>query len=506
MALLGGGLLTAGTLHLPRRVRAARPIVGDETPLTALDEAVNPANNSPLLVADPDEPRFVVAAHRIDAPNFGCELEVSGDAGRHWAPARPVAQLPGGAEKCYAPEAAFDRQSRLYYLFVGLAGSGNRPVGAFLTVSIDRGRTWSVPHKVLGPLNFSVRMAIDRSQGPRGRIHLVWLRAIADVGLGALGPPPNPIMAAYSDDGGTTFSAPVQVSDPERQRVVAPALALGPDHAVHVGYYDLGNDARDYQNLDGPKWDEAWTVVLASSTDGGRHFRHGVVVDAEVAPPERVILIFTMPPPSIAVHGAEVCAAWADARTGDPDAVLRCSADTGRDWGPLRRLNDDAVGNGRSQYLPRISVSPSGRLDAVFFDRRADPANRRIEVFYTFSTDGGRHLAHNIRLSAEPSDSQIGSQYAGPGAAGQWDFGSRLGLLSTPTAAVAAWPDTRNSLPRRTSQEVYATVVSGLVTGSGTTSGWLRLVGGALGAAGVAVAAWAYSRARQRPRAGEAES
>ena len=255
-------------------------------------------------------------------------------------------------------------------------------------------------------------------------------------------------------DGGTTFSRPVTVSDPARPRVVAPALTLGPGHAVHVAYYDLGNDARDYQGVEGPVWDATWSVVATTSIDSGRRFRPGVVVDDAIVPVERVMLIFTMSPPALVADRRLVCAAWTDARYGDADALARCSRDGGRRWESVRRLNDDKKGTGARQYLPRLGLAPNGRLDAVFLDRRRDPFDTLYETSYTYSTDGGRHFAANHRLSREFSNSKSGSQYAGVAAEGQYEFGSRLGLLSQDHAVVAAWPDTRTSSGR--SQDIFS--------------------------------------------------
>ena len=81
--------------------------------MTATDLRRAEANNSPALAADPTQPRFVALAHRSDSPEFSCGLQVSGDGGRGWQPADPVPVLPEGAEKCYAPEVAFDRRGRL---------------------------------------------------------------------------------------------------------------------------------------------------------------------------------------------------------------------------------------------------------------------------------------------------------------------------------------------------------------------------------------------------------
>lgn len=334
-------------------------------------------------------------------------------------------------------------------------------MGAFIVTSADRAATFSAPRKVLGPANFGVRMAIDRSLGPRGRIHLAWLRAISDTPLGGFGPPPNPILTAHSDDGGKTFSEPIQVSDAARQRVVAPALALGPDGAVHVGYYDLRDDAIDYQGLEGAVWDEPWSLVVSSSFDGGKRFGPGRVVDDQIMAAERVMLIFTMPPPAlVAGPGGLVCAAWTDARHGDADVFSRCSRDRSRTWDGARRMNDDQMGNGARQYLPRLALSPEGRLDAVFFDRRNDARNVLNHVYLTYSTNGGRSFAPNRKISREPSDTRIGAQYANVSAEGQYEIGARLGLLSKQSQAVVAWPDTRHSRRSRTSQNLFSAIVA----------------------------------------------
>lgn len=430
--------------------------------------------NSPVIASDPQEPRFVVLANRFDGPEFSCGLQLSGDGGRGWIRAEPVPELPAGAERCYAPEVAFDGDGVLYYLFIGLRGRGNEPMGVFLTRSSDRGRTFTRPRKVLGPDNYQVRMAIDPSAGESARIHLVWLHSSADAPTGGLPPPPNPILAAYSDDEGETFSRPTQVSDPARPRSLAPALALGPDHSVHVVYYDLREDFRDYQGLEGAAWTGRWSLVTSSSFDGGKSFGRGGVVNAALVPPERVMLIFTMPPASlVADQSGRLYAAWHDARNGDWDVFVSRSTDVGRSWSRPLRANDDARGNGRHQYLPRLSLAPDGRLDTAFYDRRNDPKNVRNDVYFASSQDGGASFSRNLKLTSESSSSRIGQRYAVPSAKGQVEFGSRLGLLSRATGALAAWTDTRNTT-LAPQQDIFATefVMPTTEAGGGITGGW----------------------------------
>jgi hypothetical protein len=486
-----------------------------DVPVTGTDERLQLGHNSPVLVADPDDPSFVALAHRLDNPEFNCALQVSGDGGRSWLPVRPVPELPPGTDRCYAPELAFDREGVLHYLFIGLQGLGNSPSGAFLVTSRDRGRTFTPPRQMLGPERYMVRMAIDRTRDSPGRLHLVWLETSSDPPLGGLPPTPNPILSAWSDDGGKTFSSPVQVSDRARPRVVAPALTLGRDGAVHVLYYDLEDDVRDYQGLEGPPWEGTWSLILSSSTDGGRSFAPGVVVDADVVPFERVMLIYTMPPAALVADRDRVFVSWSDARSSDPDVWLRRSRDGGRTWEPPQRLNDDpptAVSGGppggpRTQYLPRLAVSSDGRLDALFYDRRNDPADVRNDVLLTSSSDGGRTFSANLRLNSESFSSQIGTRYPIPSARGLVEFGSRLALLAEPSRTLAAWTDTRNQDVDAFGQDVFATEVErGGEEDDGSSAGWLVVAGAAVAlglVAGVVVVA--ARRRRVRAPSGDAE-
>lgn len=442
---------------------AARPAgvtVERERPATTINLQSQRAQNSPSIVVDPTDPRFVALANRVDGPAFGCALHVSGDAGLSWWAAHPVRELPADVERCYAPDIAFDREGRLYFLFVGLKGRANTPVGVFLTTSNDRGQTFDPPRRVLGPDRYGARMALDPGGGTHGRIHLVWVEPTAPVALGGFGPEPNRITSAHSDDGGATFSEPVAVNDPQQERVVAPTMALGPDGAVHVAYYDLGSDVRDFQGLEGPAWDGAWSLLVSSSLDRGETFTEHTIVDDGVVPGERVMLIFTMPPPAfVADRSGRLFVAWDDARFGDRDVLLRRSSEGGG-WEEPVRLNDDRLANGRDQYLPRLSVAPSGRLDAIFYDRREDPGDLLAHVVYTYSDDAGASFNPNVRVTSEASDTRTGATYAIPSARGQVDFGSRLATWSTDDRVLAAWTDTRMVFRGLTHQDIYTTSIS----------------------------------------------
>lgn len=498
MAVVMGANMSSGA----RAEQSA--IVLPESPATAMDQTLGLAANSPVLAADPDQPRFVALAYRFDAPQFSCGLALSGDGGHSWLPARPIVALPEGAERCYGPDIAFGPHGRLYFAFVGLAGAGNEPVGAYVAYSDDRGATFSVPTKVLGPGNFGVRMAVDAGLGELGRVHLAWLHTPSDPPLGGFGSPPNPIQSAFSDDGGATFSVPVGVSPDPARLLVAPSITMGADHAVHVSYYDLGDDRVDYLGLEGPTWTGSWSLVVSTSVDQGQTFATTSVVDDAITPSERVMLIFTMAPASVVSANGRLCAAWTDARNGDADAMLRCSDDGAKTWGPLVRLNDDAVGNGIRQYLPRLAIDAGGRrVQALFYDRRDDPSNIRNHVRLASSLDGGRSFSPNVRITSEDSDSRTGQQYEVPSAVGQYEIGSRLGLIMLGDRALAAWTDSRNSqsVIGAVGQDVFTAVV--VLPASGGRSGTGIVV---LGAAAALVAVGVYVSRRRRADSGRASA
>lgn len=446
LAVTASGLAFWG---MPVTRAMGQPGAFTEAPVTATDLARQRVSNSPALVADPSASQFVVAAHRVDGPEPGCGLQVSGDGGKSWVGAIPVPVLPPGAQFCHAPEVAFDGRGILHYLFVGLSDASHRPMGVFLTTSSDRARTFSPPRQVLGPLSYGVRMAVDPISG---RVHLAWLRAGEEPTATGFASLSNSVVTSSSSNGGVSFSEPVVVSTPGARRPAAPALALGPKGQVEVAYYDLGDDARDYEGQPGPAWEGPWSLLAARSSNGGGSFAPGVVVDDAIVAPFRVPSIFTMPPPALVAGAKRSCLAWTDARHGDADVLLRCSSAGGR-WSPVRRVNDDPQGNGVSQYLPQLAQAPTGRLDVAFYDRRISPErNDRVTVGFAYSYDG-RKFSSNIALTRSPSDPGVGPA---AGAGGEVDFGSRLGLLSQNSSALAAWTDTRNGRQGVIAQDVYS--------------------------------------------------
>ena len=486
-------------------------VLGSDAPvnLGAGDPADISAHNSPALVRNPVQPDNLAVTSRIDTPFFSCGLHVSSDGGATWSQT-PIPAPPGEEAKCYAPDLAFSADGTLYLSFVTLRGSGNVPNAVWVSSSKDGGRTLSEPVKVTGPLAFQVRLIADPDD-PEG-LYMTWLQG-SDVATLKFTETGNPIQVVRSDDGGASWSDPVRVSDPSRERVVAPSPAVGPEGELYVLYLDIGEDRLDYagahEGMGGPPYEGTFRLVLARSRDGGATWAESEI-KSPVSPIQRFI-VFLPAFPSVAVDDSgRVYATFHDDRLGDPDVWVWTLEPGASDWRGPTRVNDTSRGDGTWQYLPKVSVSPDGRLDVVYYDRRADaedvmkdvslpssldaggsftPALRlsgrpfglptvsvapdgRLNVAYDdlpadppnvmnhvslqSSFDEGRSFSPALRLSSRPFDSRIGF-----GAKeGLPDLGSRLGLISTDQAALAVWTDTRAGTPETQKQDLAKAVAT----------------------------------------------
>ena len=437
--MLLGASLAAGSTSIDGK--PAAHVRGSDAPVNegARDAGDISANNSPTLARNPRTRDNLAVVDRIDTPRFSCALHVSFDGGSRWSRV-PIKIAKGEGSKCYAPDVTFTSDGRLHMSYVTLRGSGNVPSAAWLVTSRDGGRTLSKPRKVIGPQAFQVRIAADPND-PR-RLYLSWVQA-SDVGLYKFSQPGNPILMARSADGGSTWGRPVRVNDASRVRAVAPSVAVGPKGEVYALYLDLGEDRLDYEGTHegrgGRPYPGRFKLVLGRSLDHGATWAESVV-DDRIVPIERFIA-FLPAFPSLAVDPktGRVYAGFHDRRFGKPDVMVWSRAAGGAEWEGPTRVNDTPERDDSSQYLPKLAVAPSGRLDVTYYDRRSDPGDVMNEVSLQSSFDHGKSFGESIALSSEPFDSRIGygSERDLP------DLGSRLGLVADDSSASAVWTDTR---------------------------------------------------------------
>ena len=85
--------------------------------------------------------------------------------------------------------------------------------------------------------------------------------------------------------------------------------------------------------------------------------------------------------------------------TNGSDVMFVRSTDGGTTFSAPRRINDDTVNHAKWHWFGTLSVAPSGRIDAVWYDMRNSPNNVTSQLFYSFSTDGGNTWSPNVAVS-----------------------------------------------------------------------------------------------------------
>jgi len=104
----------------------------------------------------------------------------------------------------------------------------------------------------------------------------------------------------------------------------------------------------------------------------------------------------------------------------DPmDVMFIRSTDGGTTWSPPTRVNDDPGGNTRKfQWFGTMSLSPSGRIDAVWNDTRNSADSTISALFYSYSVNGGTTWAPNVQVTPTwssvigwPNQQKIGDYY-----------------------------------------------------------------------------------------------
>ena len=486
LVLLGVGAFALSFAY-DEPVEAER--LGPNAPVNsgAPDPADISANNSPTVARSPTNPRNLVVANRIDSPRYSCGLHVSSNAGATWSQT-PV-PAPAGERICYAPDIAFGRDGTLYMSFVTLRGAGNVPNAVWLARSTDSGKTFSKPKKVHGRLAFQVRLVADRRA--RRRLYMTWVQG-SDVGVYSFGKAGNPIQTMRSEDGGTSWERPAQTNSAVDARALAPTSAIGPEGNLYVLYLDLGDDRLDYEGAHrgrgGPPYGGHWKLVMARSQDRGRTWRHSNV-DERVVPTERIIP-FVPPFPSLTVDqdSGRLYVSYEDGRLGDADVWVWSLARGDERWQGPTRVNDTPQRDRTSQYRPKLDVAPDGRLDVLYYDRRADRRDVMNEVSLQSSFDDGESFTHRLLLSNKPFSSRVGFGFERD----LPDIGSRLGLESTGRRALAVWTDTRAGTTETKKQDIAQAVVafSEPARLSQGVESVLRVGGLAVGVAGLLVLAF----------------
>ncbi len=469
------------------------------------------------MVANPDNPRIVVAA-TADLRSRICYLTVSRDAGRTW---RFSEELP--TDPAYpwcintsagVPEAmvAWGRDGTLYYAHMAY-GDGEGPreghSSAILARTTDLGETWETTlvrnnrgkTGTTAPSVTSVPgLAVDTT-GDRDTVYVGFSESYPDAPTGDPLRDPH-VMIATSTDGGRTFGEPVDVNKypppgltingtpyklTMRTGFGAPFLFARDGVLLVVAGPDiLGEEPAPPPeagaNLNPGSW-YAYPMpqLIGRSTDGGKTFEVKHLGDPILAGTGSYTGLGWTPDGG---PNGTILAVYAATPATSPtialaDIVVQRSTDGGITWTSPLAIDDDRPEERFTGFYPQLNVAPNGRVDVAWQDNR-ETTDFHFNVRYTYSTDGGRTWAPNVKVNDLPINFNYGVSFNS-------DLRQPVGVASTNSYAIVGWADTRHANETTQTQDNYASAIqfAPLPTTRNTTAPVIAAIFGGLVVAGI---------------------
>lgn len=388
---------------------------------------IGPANEVTIAV-DPTNPLRLVAGakdYSLQAGACGGKYDMwfgtywSGDGGLSWksgllpGPDLAVTDKTENALAGYRcgsdPVVFWDGEGRAFYgggagRFVAAGPQSGGAMEVFVARSDDGGATYPAAASLMrsqSTLAFQDKYWFTAD--PRsGVLYATW-ESFLPAGMGI------EIVASRSSDHGETWSAPVVISSPlpgiTRKFSMPQVDSRGSVYAIWS------------------EWDDASVWLTRSDDEGATWSTPSSVLEiagffvGNLPPTE--FRAFTMPILGIDRSGGEadgrLYVAWsAQTEERGTDVFLVWSDDSGASWTEPLVVNDDRGPS--DQLMPWLAVGPEGDVHVAFYDRRDDPGNRHLHVFYAHVA-GGR-VAPNVRvtehlINASLSFHQSGAEFIG---------------------------------------------------------------------------------------------
>lgn len=450
------------------------------------------AYNQPNVLIDPVNPNILVIA----GANYNaqwCGAFVSRDGGRSWTQAAGNAKPPAYATCVRSDlgpylDAAFGADGTLYIASAADNQGGQDDVdNLYLARSTDLGNDWEFSIIHMGETDHSfatltgtphtggehyslIQMATDPSNPKYVYVGARYGIANRAAPYGLFGQIPLRGVVAVSSDGGVTFSQPQDIlgSLSDKQSVYGffiPELSVGNDGTVYAFGRELDPPLLPGQTKatassppgvsgDGPRQiamvshdhGKTWTMDFMDTT--------GVHCSACLQNDE---------PDGVVASNGNVYAVWAQAASaasGAPTNILfTSSSDGGKTWtSHLTLSTDDTVVD---KEAPGISVAPNGRIDVAWIDFHSslsfDPGattNTELywDVYYTYSTDGGKTWSQDIRISDRSMNKNAGYTVSD-----SYGLQAHEAITSTNDITYFAWSDSRAGTTTDPVEDYYFT-------------------------------------------------
>jgi hypothetical protein len=270
------------------------------------------------------------------------------------------------------------------------------------------------------------------------------------------------IRSVYSEDGGITWSEPIDVSPTvyleygerasesggtgtaKRRIVQGSQPKVGKDGTVYIAWLDTTDD--DSQMGLGE-------IYLARSINGGKSFQDpslaSIFKEPNFSPRTANFRYWGSVFPQLAVGpNNEVYVAYValppDKPLDDGDVYVITSLDGGAKWQRPKRINGDDTN--RLQFFPSITTSPNGDLHLMWGDMRDDPSETRYHIYYSTSADQGNTWGFEIsELNLKTPDTRVTDfpSNANKGFPNGQFIGDYFSIAASNEDVYMVWADTR---------------------------------------------------------------
>ena len=303
---------------------------------------------------------------------------VTSDGGSNWSGsdttnAEPLTDHGGD------PAPSIDMNGIFYQSYLSFNNAG-----LWVTNSTNNGNTWANATKILaGSQDKNHTFTINNPSSPyNGRTFVIWSRFTVASPC---------ISVSYTTNNGSTWSGYKDINVPDGNHYSQGCNgAVAPNGDIYV----------TWQNPTGIAPYTGEYIGFAKSTDGGATWTYknniydcngirGYIKTVQIR-------VNDFPWMSIDKSGG-IRNGWIYIVTAeknlspagsDPDIILHKSTDGGNTWSAGIRVNQDALDNGKDQYMPCIIVDGIGGVNVVYYDNRNTTADS-TQVYVSRSTDGG---------------------------------------------------------------------------------------------------------------------
>jgi hypothetical protein len=452
LATLGAALAALAGLAV-LVARAAPATAAPSTPTNVDVSALQNNDAEDAVAVNPTNPNNVVAMAITFTQQAGLIEGVSFNGGKTW-----TRQIIGGSTSdplgdiCCDEQLAWDRYGNLWMTYL-LNSTGN----VLVAVSTDGGLTWT---KAADVVPITVPGNSQPKPKPHGSQHLAKYGDQPSIAVG-----PNSVWVSYTSVPSEEIQAfgasvsglgiygpfsPIERVPTSNGKGDYGDTSVGPTGELMVTYQDrtggqVGADIFTAVDPDG---------LGAAGFDAPRLVTHTYVGGFDYIPaqPDRSVdaeanLAWDR---SGGVHNGRVYLVWTQEvgnESNDMDIEVQYSDDSGATWSQAVRVHDDKTVN--SQFMPSIALDQStGNVALSWYDARNDLGtggsgdtdgvpNDDVQIWGTYSTDGGASFVPNVRISAGTSNA-VDAAYG-------FDYGDYTHAAFVAGSFWPVWSDNSNS-------------------------------------------------------------